>query len=110
MRVSPKGSQPLRFTHLRLSNWRNFLDVDVALQSRVFMVGPNAAGKSNLLDAFRFLRDIADPQGGFMPALQKMRGGVSQLRSLHARLYSNVSIHVDLDLDGETWSYRLDFN
>lgn len=100
----------MRFTHLRLANWRNFKDVDVKLEQRVFMVGPNASGKSNLLDVFRFLRDIADPQGGFMRAIERDRGGVSQLRSLHARLYSTVVVDVGLDLDGIEWEYRLEFN
>jgi predicted ATPase len=100
----------VRFTHLRLANWRNFKDVDVKLEQRVFMVGPNASGKSNLLDVFRFLRDIADPQGGFMRAIERDRGGVSQLRSLHARLYSTVVVDVGLDLDGIEWEYRLEFN
>jgi AAA domain, putative AbiEii toxin, Type IV TA system len=43
------------FIRLHLSTWRNFASVDVRLQNRVFVIGPNAAGKSNLLDAFRFL-------------------------------------------------------
>ena len=35
-------------TSLRLENWRNFLKIDVQLRKRVFVVGPNASGKSNL--------------------------------------------------------------
>jgi predicted ATPase len=100
----------VRFTRIVLENWRNFLSVNTPLQRRVFLVGPNASGKSNFLDAFRFLRDIADPQGGFQAAVLK-RGGVSQIRSLHARRYPNVAIEVDLDLNGDgAWSYRLEFS
>ena len=51
-------------THLKVKNWRNFRDIDVALRERQFVVGPNASGKSNFLDLFRFLRDIAKPEGG----------------------------------------------
>ena len=32
---------------LYLENWRNFTKVDVVLQYRVFIAGPNASGKSN---------------------------------------------------------------
>ncbi|MEZ5293705.1 MAG: AAA family ATPase [Vicinamibacterales bacterium] len=102
----------MRFTQLRLENWRNFLSVDVHLERRVFLVGPNASGKSNLLDAFRFLRDIADPQGGGFLAAVTKRGGVSQLRSLHARRNPNVVVDVTLDLNGGgngIWRYRLEF-
>ncbi len=98
----------MRFTHLKLENWRNFLKVDVPLQRRVFLVGPNASGKSNLLDVFRFLRDIADDQGGFQRAV-KSRRGVSKLRSLHARRYPNIVIDVTIEMEAHTWNYRLEF-
>ncbi len=51
-------------SRLVLKNWRNFRSIDVPLSDRVFMIGPNAAGKSNLLDVFRFLRDVAKAGGG----------------------------------------------
>jgi predicted ATPase len=97
-------------TSIRLENWRNFLNVDVQLQKRVFVVGPNASGKSNLLDAVRFLRDVADAQGGFQRAVHARRG-VSQIRSLHARRYPNVAIDIDISLGDENqlWRYRLEF-
>jgi predicted ATPase len=98
----------MHFTRIRLENWKNFLAVDVALQRRVFIVGPNASGKSNFLDAFRFLRDVADAQGGFQRAVHARRG-VSQIRSLHARRYPNVGIDVHLDLDSVIWNYRIAF-
>jgi hypothetical protein len=102
----------VKFTHLKLENWRNFLSVDVSLERRVFLVGPNASGKSNVLDAFRFLRDIADPEGGGFLAAVSRRGGVSQIRSLHARRNPNVVIEVALDLNAEygQWRYRLEFS
>lgn len=98
----------MKFDHIRLENWKNFRSVDLPLQRRAFIVGPNAAGKSNLLDAFRFLRDIADPEGGFQRAV-KSRGGVSQLRCLHARQQPNVAIEVAMSLDGAVWTYRVEF-
>ncbi len=100
----------MSFTHLKLESWRNFLTVDVDLQQRTFLVGPNAAGKSNLLDVFKFLRDVADPQKGFQRAVQQDRRGVSQIRSLHARRSSNVTIEVDVQLAPDSsWKYRLAF-
>ena len=48
----------LRFQELRLRNWRNFGNVNFELTNRVFIIGANAAGKSNLLDVFRFLKDV----------------------------------------------------
>ena len=97
----------MQIKRVKLENWRNFLSADVPIQRRAFIVGPNASGKSNFLDAFKFLRDIADPQGGFQRAVNTRRG-VSQIRSLHARRYPNVVIDVLIELEA-TWNYRIEF-
>ncbi|MCS6843766.1 MAG: AAA family ATPase [Caldilineales bacterium] len=98
----------MRFSHIRLENWKNFSRLDAALQRRVFLIGPNASGKSNLLDAFRFLRDVA--LGGLRRATEDARGGVSTIRCLAARRYSSVLIEVEAAGNGDTWQYRLEFN
>lgn len=98
----------MRFTHVTVHNWRNFKSVDVALHDRLFLVGPNAAGKSNLLDVFRFLGDLATPGGGLAAALAA-RGGLSKARSLFSRNHRRGKLEVDVQLeDGEdTWRYAL---
>jgi predicted ATPase len=96
----------LVFNRIHLENWKNFTRVDVGLRRRVFIVGPNAAGKSNLLDAMRFLRDVAEPQGGLQRAIAA-RQSISQIRSLHARRYPAVVVEVDLALADSSWTYRL---
>ena len=108
--MAGKANKPLRLTAVRLENWRNFAAVDVALQQRVFLVGPNAAGKSNLLDAFRFLHDIVAVGGGFQEAVRK-RGGVSKLRSLAARRSADVVLRVEIGMDEDpaAWAYELRF-
>ncbi len=98
----------MRFTHLSLQNWRNFRKAEVPLPGRVFLVGPNASGKSNLLDALRFLRDLADPKGGFQQAVSN-RASVSQIRSLHARQLSNVVLDATMELEQASWRYRIEF-
>ena len=77
-------SGDLKIRKLRLRNWENFTDVEVDIEDRVFLVGPNASGKSNFLDVFRFLCDLASSGGGFQEAVGR-RGGVSALRCLAAR-------------------------
>ena len=76
----------------------------------MFLVGPNASGKSNFLDSFRFLSDIVTVGGGFEAAVSR-RGGVSMLRSFAARRYPAVSIHVMLGNDRipDEWEYTLTF-
>jgi len=38
----------------------------------MFIVGPNASGKSNLIDVFRFLYDIVKQGGGLKSAIQTL--------------------------------------
>lgn len=99
-----------RFTSIRLENWRNFPVVEVDLESRAFLVGPNAAGKSNFLDAFRFLRDVASVGGGLQDSVER-RGGVSRIRALSARQRTEVAIIVTIgtDDDPRAWYYELRF-
>jgi predicted ATPase len=100
----------MKFRKLVLKNWKNFAAVEVDIPERLFLVGPNASGKSNFLDAFRFLRDLASSGGGFQEAVAR-RGGVSAIRCLAARRYSDVEIAVELEADGGTrWGYEIAFN
>ena len=98
----------MRFRRLRLRNWRNFVDIDVELQRRAFLVGANASGKSNLLDVFRFLRDVASSGGGFEQAVWS-RDGVSRIRSLAASRKPSVEIQVAIGDDEDEWEYLLRF-
>lgn len=101
----------LKFRKLRLKNWKNFAQVEIDIRDRLFLVGPNASGKSNLLDAFRFLRDLASTGGGFQEAVER-RGGVRAIRCLAARRYPDIEAGVELQEgeDGTRWIYEIAFN
>lgn len=98
----------MRFSHIHLENWRNFAQISTDLQRRMFLVGPNASGKSNFLDAFRFLHDLVSVGGGLEEAVRR-RGGISRLRCLAARNPSDVVIDVRLGHESQdsAWSYEL---
>lgn len=100
-------------THLTLKNWRNFREVDVPVSEHTYLLGPNASGKSNLLDVFRFLHDICKPQGGGLQKAIADRGGIQKVRCLHARKDPEVRIEVHLSesRDDRTpdWKYVLGF-
>lgn len=99
----------MKFTHVELTNWKNFTKVDVALTNRVFVIGANASGKSNFLEAFKFLRDLALPGGGLAEAC-RVRGGVKRIRSVFARRNPEVQLRVEIAIkEGERWSYELAF-
>lgn len=99
----------MKITKIALKNWKNFVRAEAEIGDRLFLVGPNASGKSNFLDAFRFLRDLASTGGGFQEAIRR-RAGVSAIRSLAARRYPDVELSVTLQ-DGRdaTWQYALSF-
>lgn len=100
----------MRFAKIELRNWKNFTKVEVPLATRVFLIGPNASGKSNFLDAFRFLRDLVTEGGGLAKAVQA-RDGMSKLRSLYARgTNTAVSIGVEVTNSEITWRYDLSFS
>lgn len=99
----------MHISRFRLRNWKNFQAVDTPLGERAFVIGPNASGKSNLLDALRFLRDVS--RDGLRKAVDEKRGGVSSLRCLAARRHSQIEIYVELR-DGSAvgpadWEYEL---
>ena len=86
--------------------------VNVPLRERQFIVGPNASGKSNLLDIFRFLRDIVKTDGGGLQKAVKDRGGVSNIRCLSARQDPEVAIEIhiaDVPDAPVKWRYSVGF-
>jgi predicted ATPase len=94
---------------IRLRNWKNFKDTSAKMRQRVFVIGPNASGKSNFLDAFRFLRDVAEK--GLKYAVEEARSGVSSIRCLAATRYTNIDLDVEISEGPHVlWSYQLEFN
>ncbi len=100
-------SEAMRFTHVYLENWRNFIRAEADLERRAVIAGPSAAGKTNFLDAFRFLHDLVCGTG--FQAAVKRRGGVPRIRCLAARQHSDVVIAIRAANGGPDWEYELRF-
>lgn len=99
-------------SRLILGNWRNFTKADVSLGETTYLLGPNASGKSNFLDVFRFLRDVASTDGGGLQKAMRDRGGLTKVRSLAARRdpVVKLKIHFQNKLDPSAdpdWIYTL---
>lgn len=101
----------MQIVRLKLKNWRNFREVDIPLGPRTVVIGANASGKSNLLDVFRFLRTVAQKDGGGVQKALRERDGLVKLRSLHARRDPEVRIEVELRAappeEPHVWRYVL---
>jgi predicted ATPase len=105
----------MKIVSLTLKNWMNFRDLtDVPLHTRNYVIGANAVGKSNFLDMFRFLRDVAAPAGakptagGLQDAINR-RGGISKLRCLHGKKDTEVVLDVTVQDGDDRWRYVLGF-
>ena len=99
------------FKKITLKNWRNFQNCSMELGPRLFIVGPNASGKSNFLDAIKFLKDLSKAGGGGLQTAVQSRGGLSKIRCLSARREPEVEIAVELteDFNKEIadWKYSI---
>jgi predicted ATPase len=100
-------------THVGLTNWRNFKQAQFSMGKRVYLIGANASGKSNLLDVFRFLREVSKASGGGLQSAVEARGGITKVRCLQARRDPEVRIQLQLSEDPDdpapTWEYTLAF-
>ena len=83
----------MQLKRVSLKNWKNFKELDCELGTRLFVVGANASGKSNFLDALRFMKDIVKHGGGLQYAVS-LRGGISKIRCLSAREKPEVLFNI----------------
>jgi predicted ATPase len=73
--------QSTMITRLRVRNFKSLRDMDLPLGPLNVLVGPNMAGKSNILDVFRFLLQVFFPEAstqGIWYAIAQ-RGGPSEV-------------------------------
>ncbi len=80
---------------IKVSNFKSFDVVDLELSNFNVLVGANASGKSNFIQAFKFLRDSVE--FGLDSAIS-MQGGIEYLRNLNIGSAKNFSIEVTCDI------------
>lgn len=74
-------------TRLKVSGFKNLVDVDVRFGPFTCVAGGNGVGKSNLFDAIRFLSAIADrPLIEAALAVRDEEGRTADVRSLFHRV------------------------
>jgi len=97
----------MKLRRLVLKNWKNFRDVDVQVPDRLFLVGANASGKSNFMDALLFLKEVA-MEGGINGAVRRRRGLLLKnwVAPAHEPIHAQVEVEDELD---RRWTYALTF-
>ena len=81
-------------TKLTIENFKSFDRVEVELRDFNVVVGPNAAGKSNLIEAIAFLKDVAEH--GLEDAVA-IHGGIKILRNFNADADRILRVGVEYD-------------
>lgn len=97
----------MKIVKIRISNYRNFDDLSVCLNDFNLLVGANASGKSNFVQAFQFLRDIANY--GLEDAISR-QGGVEYLRNIKIAGARPLLFHVVMRGDMEWLWFPLGHN
>ena len=86
--------------HLELNNFRNYLNADVALAPGVnLLVGPNGQGKTNLVEAIRYLSTLSSHRvAGYIPMI-KQGSGQAVVRALASHEDRDVLLELELNRD-----------
>lgn len=77
-----------------VTNFKSFEELEVELSKFNVLIGANASGKSNFVQIFQFLREIAN--FGLKNAVS-MQGGVEYLRNINIGASENLSLKVVSD-------------
>ena len=91
-------------TKLRLHNWKSFEDSTLYIDPLIFLIGTNASGKSNVLDAFDFLRLHLNGVS-LESAINQIRGGEDWIIKKGKQ---NAWIEVIVEEDHTEYLYKIE--
>ncbi|MEA9585885.1 AAA family ATPase [Xanthomonas sp. WHRI 10064A] len=100
----------MKLTRVYISNFRNFREIDVALDGNVVIVGENRVGKSNLLHALRLIFDPGLPDSARQLGQGDFWDGLGEpLEDEKITVFVELQkFEGDLDLLAELTDFRLD--
>lgn len=85
---------------LKIRNFKSIASADIDFEPLTMLVGANASGKSNLINVFRFISNIATDGIDNAIALQ---GGIPYLANASLPKGTPIEIAFTLDLSNEGW-------
>ena len=83
---------------IKISNFKSFDDLEIELSKFNVLIGANASGKSNFVQIFKFLRDIANQ--GLDNAISN-QGGVEYFRNISVGSSKNFILKVVCDVSDQ---------
>ncbi len=87
---SPDTAPPLR--RLRVEGFKSIAVLDMELRPLNVLIGANGAGKSNLIEVFRFTREIIEER---LQRYVGLRGGAERLLHYGSRRTKQLRLHFD---------------
>ena len=100
---SSHGQQGFRITKVWAKNFRSIADASVDLDELTVLVGPNASGKSNVLDVLRFIKDALRFD---LEAAISMRHGID---AIHHQDSDDKSSNIELGIDAIVPGYSVEY-
>lgn len=100
--IDARDLLPAPIQRVRLRNFRSIRACDVELGNLVVLVGPNASGKSNFLDALQFTRDALHFR---LDEALRMRDGFSEVCCKSAEPSTQFSVRIDLAIRRRSDAY-----
>ena len=92
---------------ISISNFKSIASAEIDFSRLALLIGANAAGKSNLINVFRFLADIENNGLDYAIALQ---GGISYLRNASMPKDEPITIKFSIDFPDEHWIRHVSSN
>jgi DNA replication and repair protein RecF len=86
--------------HLSLASFRNYKNAEIALQPGVnLLVGPNGQGKTNLVEAIRYLSTLSSHRvAGYLPLI-KQDDSQAAVRAMASHADRDILIELELNRD-----------
>jgi len=88
---------------LKLNNFKSFKDVEIELGNLNVLIGPNAGGKTNLINVFRFLRSLESE--GLNNAIS-LHGGFYSIRNFKAGVNEPILIEMEFFIENLKNKYK----
>lgn len=80
-------------SNIKVNNFKSFKSFDLELKDFNVIIGPNASGKSNLLNLFRFIKDIT--RHGLDYAISN-QGGIEYFRNILINQDENFKLDIEM--------------
>ena len=101
---TPEGEAMPLITRVLIENYKSIAECDVRLGPLTFLVGRNGSGKSNFLDAFRF---VADALRMGLDTAVRSRGSVDDLQYRGGKPGAIIGLQFDMTLPDNRMGHYL---